>query len=66
AQSFSELTTRMGKWYNVTFNIKDSSIAAYRFTGVLEGETLTQALDELKMIRPFTYFISNNIVTIDK
>lgn len=65
AEKFSSLAKIMGRWYNVDFEIKDKNIADYSFTGVFEGETLEQALDELQMIRPFQYRISKDHVIIN-
>jgi ferric-dicitrate binding protein FerR (iron transport regulator) len=66
AEPLSELAGKLARWYNVTINVNDSAIGNYRFTGVFDGETLTEALDELKMIRPFNYEIKDSTVTINK
>gem|GEM_PF-629850 len=66
AETLSELADKMARWYNTTININDTTIGNYRFTGVFDGESLTEALDELKMIRPFNYVIKDNRVTISK
>ncbi|MDE1192260.1 MAG: FecR family protein [Arachidicoccus sp.] len=59
AEPFSQLATRMSKWYNIKINIEDSAVASYRFSGVFEGETVTQALNELQLIRAFKYKTHN-------
>lgn len=55
SEPFSQLADRMARWYNIRIDIQDTIVAAYRFTGVFEGETVTQALDELQLIRSFHY-----------
>ncbi|QEC75626.1 FecR family protein [Mucilaginibacter ginsenosidivorax] len=65
-ESFEELVPKLEKWYNVTFKINNKTAAGYRFTGIFENETLTQALTEMQIIRPFKFKITaNDIVTIN-
>jgi ferric-dicitrate binding protein FerR (iron transport regulator) len=65
-ESFEELVPKLEKWYNVTFKINNKTAAGYRFTGILENETLTQALTEMQIIRPFKFKITaNDVVTIN-
>jgi ferric-dicitrate binding protein FerR (iron transport regulator) len=64
-ESFEELAPKLEKWYNVTFKINNKTVAGYRFTGILENETLTQALTGMQIIRPFKFKITaNDIVNI--
>lgn len=65
-EKFSQLAERMERWYNTTIHIQNADIANYSFTGIFDGETLTQALDELKMTRKFSFEINNDTVTINK
>ena len=65
-ESFEELAPKLEKWYNVTFKINNKTAAGYRFTGILENETLPQALTEMQIIRPFKFKITaNDVVTIN-
>lgn len=65
-ESFEELAPKLEKWYNVTFKINNKAVANYRFTGILENETLTQALTGMQIIRPFKFKITaNDVVTIN-
>ncbi len=59
-ESFKELAPRLEKWYNVTFQINNKAAEDYRFTGILENETITQALSEMQIIRPFKFKITAN------
>lgn len=64
-ESFVELARRMNRFFNVEIIITSEKVQAYSFTGIFEGETLQQALNELQMIRPFSYTINKNRVVID-
>ena len=66
SRPFSELVKTMERWYQVKIKINDSGVGAYRFTGIFKGETIDQALKELQMIRPFTYYTNQDVITIDK
>jgi len=59
-ESFKELVPRLEKWYNVSFQINNKEAENYRFTGILENETITQALSEMQLIRPFKFKLTAN------
>lgn len=63
-ESFKELAPKLAKWYNVTFQINNKAAQDYRFTGILENETITQALTEMQIIRPFKFKITANDTVI--
>lgn len=63
-ESFSELANRMNRFFDAKIEIKSRDVENYSFTGVFEGETLEQALNELQMIRPFRYTVNKNKVII--
>lgn len=65
SEKFSDLAKRMERWYNVKFEIKDKKIGNYIFTGIFDGETLEQALEELQMIRPFQFSMAKEKVIIN-
>jgi transmembrane sensor len=67
--SFQDLLDNMERKYGVTFQLKDSSLAAIHFTGSFKDETVTQALDALRLtaeksIADFRYDIKGNQVLI--
>jgi len=65
-ESFKELIPKLEKWYNVTIKINNQVVEDYRFTGIFENETITQALKEMQIIRPFKFNITaNDVVTIN-
>lgn len=63
-EKFSELAERMERWYNVTIHIENEQVADYTFSGIFQGETLSQALEELKMIRAFNFEMEYDTVVI--
>ena len=63
-EKFSHLAESMQRWYNVSIRIENEQVANYTFTGIFDGETLKQALEELKMIRGFSFEIDKDTVII--
>ncbi len=61
---FEDLANQMERWYGVKIKFKNPEIKAYTFTGIFEKETLTQALDALKMIEKFNYKYKNETIYI--
>lgn len=54
-QPFSEVAEEMERRYNVHIIFRDSSLRQVVMSGVFEKETVSQALDVLRMITPFAY-----------
>ncbi len=63
-ESFDVLANQMERWYGVKIKFKNSEVKDYRFTGVFEKESVTQALDALEMIDIFSYKLKNETVYI--
>ena len=63
---FHELAQKMERWYDKKITIRDEKIAQYRFTGMLENETLEEALHALQLTASFRFRIDGNQVYIDK
>jgi transmembrane sensor len=62
-ETLRELLPRLQRWYNVKIDVKDAQIMDYNFTGVLEKETLEEALSAMKLIRPFNFkIVGNNVI----
>lgn len=61
---FNELANQMERWYGVKIKFKNDDLRKYRFTGVFEKESLTQALNALRMIESFDYKYKNETVYI--
>lgn len=65
-KTFEELARDIERWFNVTIQVKDTSILSKQFTGTFNNESVTDALDALSLSYPFHYKLdrSTNIVTI--
>jgi transmembrane sensor len=62
--NFSDLAGRMERWYGVDIKFKNEALKQYRFTGLFEKESVTQALDALRMTENFNYKIKNSTIYI--
>ncbi|CAN5530762.1 FecR family protein [soil metagenome] len=65
-ESFEDVAVKMERWYGVSIRFNDSKVKSIRFTGSFEKETVTEALDALKLLAKFNYSIKNEIITIAK
>lgn len=63
-EAFSELATRMERWYGVNIRFEDPNQKDWHVTGSFRNETIQQALDALELTEDFTYTIQNNQITI--
>ena len=63
-ETFKEVALKMERWYGVQINFLSEKVAGYRPFASFENETITQALDELKLGFKFNYKIEGNIITI--
>jgi transmembrane sensor len=65
--SFEDLASKMERWYNVRISFAVDSMRQdpqYRFTGSFEKESVSEALDALKLTAKFNYKIDNNDIEI--
>jgi len=63
-ETFKEVALKMERWYGVQINFLSEKVAGYRPFASFENETITQALDALKLGFKFNYKIEGNIITI--
>lgn len=63
-ESFSEIATRMERWYGVNIDFKDANVAEERMSGTFTLETIQEALAALQISTKFHYSIKGNIITI--
>lgn len=63
-ESFSELATKLERWYDVKVIIESQKIRQYRYKGTFENETIEQALSALKLATPFNFIIEKRTVYI--
>ncbi|MES2647449.1 MAG: FecR domain-containing protein [Bacteroidota bacterium] len=63
--SFREIARQFERWYDVKIFITEESLAAIKFNGSFENETLEQALMALQKTTPFKFTINKNEVFIN-
>lgn len=65
-ESFSELSKKMERWYNVEIEIQNEDLSKALFSGIFEKETVEQALNALTIATPFDYKMNKNKIIIYK
>lgn len=65
-ESFADVAKKMERWYDVHIAFKDESVANDRLYGSFTTETITEALDALKIGFKFNYKIEGKNITIYK
>jgi transmembrane sensor len=63
-ESLRELKPKLERWFNVRINMESTISGSYRFTGVFTNETITEALTAMQLIKPFTFKLNANDLTI--
>lgn len=63
-ERFDDLARDMERWYNVSIQFKDSSLMAKRFSGTFYHESISEALNILKLSCPFHYKLNKATNTI--
>ena len=66
SETFEQVALKMERWYAVDIIIKNEKLKTKKFTGVFENETVSQALDAIQLITPFSYDIINEQIIISK
>ncbi len=65
-ESFSELSKKLERWYNVEIEIQNEDLSKALFSGIFEKETVEQALNALTIATPFEYKMNKNKIIINK
>jgi transmembrane sensor len=63
-KDFVELSLQLERWYGIPFVFVNDHMKAERFSGIFEKETLSEALDALKIVTPFRYKMTKSKVYI--
>lgn len=63
-EDFGTLAKRMERWYNISIHFNRVGYRQLRFTGVLEGETIAEALNALHLTENFNYKIEDSTIVI--
>ncbi len=62
--SFGELAAKMSQWYGVTFHFESAGLQQLRFSGIIDTESIDEALKMLQLSRPFNFEIDGKEVRI--
>lgn len=62
--TFGELAVKMKQWYGVTFHFESASLQQLRFSGIIDTESIDEALKMLQLSRPFNFQINGKEVRI--
>ena len=65
-ESFSDIATKMERWYGVKINLNDANIASQHLTYTIKNETIAQALHNMQYALRFRYAIEGENITITK
>jgi ferric-dicitrate binding protein FerR (iron transport regulator) len=63
-ESFSEVSKKMERWYDVKFEFRDKRWENEFLSGSFEKESLDQAMNALKFSTGFNFSINNKIISI--
>ncbi len=63
-ERLGDLAIRLEKKYDVKIDIQSEPLQNKRFSGTLTTETIHEALEALRLSYPFTYTISDKLITI--
>jgi transmembrane sensor len=63
-ESFEDLASQLERWYGVNIRFKNPEMQQLYFTGDFKNESISQALDALKLSNNFNYTIEGNNITI--
>jgi ferric-dicitrate binding protein FerR (iron transport regulator) len=61
---FTEVISKMEKWYNVKIILENNTLAVKNFSGAFEKEDITTALQALQLINDFHFEIKDRMVYI--
>ena len=65
-ERFSDVKTKLERWYGVTIEVKDKEILDYSFTGTFEKQTFEQAMNALSKAASCKFEIVKNQVIVSK
>lgn len=64
--SFETIASRMEKWYGIPIRFAEDSLKHLHFSGIIEDETLSEALTALQLSQHFNFYQTDSIVWIGK
>ena len=65
--SFNEIAGRLEKMYHVKITFDDESLSQISYTGTfVQEQSIREVLEIMRAVKPFTYKIKNQLITIKK
>lgn len=65
-ESLEDIAIKMERWYGISIIITNEKLKKVLLTGILEKETVYQALNAMQLTTPFTYKVDKGVITISK
>lgn len=62
--TFGNLADKMSKWYGVSFHFESASLQQLRFSGIIDTESIDEALKMLQLSNPFQFQVNGKEVYI--
>lgn len=66
SELLEDLVVKLSRMYEYIFKFESEDIKKFRFSGTIEGETIEQVMEVIKITSPISYTINGNVVTIEK
>ncbi|MFB6456899.1 FecR family protein [Chitinophaga sp. Hz27] len=63
-ESFGTLANKMSNWYGVTLHFESPDLQQLRFSGIIDTESIDEALKMLQLSKPFHFLINGKEVYI--
>ena len=65
AERFTDLAVKLERWYGIKIGFRNADKEELMFTGIFTTETITQALNAMRVVHPFHFSIEKNIIYIE-
>lgn len=59
-----DVAKELSRWYNLEVRVYDDKLKANEYSGIFEGESITEVIEALKLTGGFDYKIDKNVITI--
>ncbi|HWV66117.1 FecR family protein [Chitinophaga sp.] len=63
-ETFGELAVKMYNWYGVTFHFESPGLEQLRFSGIIDTESIEEALKMLQLSRPFNFRVNGKEILV--
>lgn len=63
-ETFGDLAVKMHNWYGLTFHFESPGLEQLRFSGIIDTESIEEALKMLQLSRPFNFRVNGKEVLV--